>query len=123
MTEPIPVVVITDKGPIRIVAKVTSIGDPIPVVPVDRSGVIAGAGVSQPFLPADAKRKGFWIRNYDLVYDLWISDLGGVAIAAAPCLRIPADSYYESPAGASVLAHSILSLNAGVVFAARSWPT
>ncbi len=85
------------------------------------SGTITAGATAQVLQAANAARRGFWIQNLSSG-DLWINDLGNDATAASPCLRIPANGYYESPFnGASPLALSIIGATTGQSWSGRAW--
>lgn len=86
----------------------------------NRSGAITTGGQPQALLPANPNRNGFLVQNVSAA-DLWINDQGDAG-AVQPSLRIPANSEWRTPDGASVTtAVTIFGATAGQAFSCREW--
>lgn len=88
---------------------------------IDRSGTITAGGTAQTLMATRGNRKGFYIQNQS-TGDLWINEIGGVAAATQPSLRIVAGAFYCNEfSGPALNRISIFGATTGQAFAAREW--
>jgi hypothetical protein len=88
--------------------------------PIDKSGTIITGGVAQNIAAAKAGRAGYAIQNHS-TGDLWVNELA-TAVGSQPSIRVPADGFYETPAGCcGPGAISVYGATTGAAFTAREW--
>lgn len=88
---------------------------------VDHSGFITVGGTAQQLCAANLSRIGLLIQNQSSS-DLWINRKGAAAVIGSPSIRIPANSYWESPVGGGgTAAVSIIGATSGQTFTAEEW--
>jgi hypothetical protein len=87
---------------------------------VDRSGTITTGGVAQALMPANAVRRGWYLRN-NSSGSLYVNGQG-TASTGPQSLEIKPGELYETPnSGASGNALSIYGATTGQSFTSREW--
>jgi hypothetical protein len=88
---------------------------------VDRSGTIVAGGTAQSLLLANVTRNGFSVQNLS-IGDLWVNEVGGVAAAAQPSIKVAAGATYQTPLGSPCpAAASIFGATTAQAFTCREW--
>jgi hypothetical protein len=87
---------------------------------IDRSGTITAGGTAQEIAPANPMRRGFLIQNISDT-DMWFN-VGTVAVANQPSVRIIAGALYEAPTAATPKgALSVIGATTAKAFTAKEW--